>query len=112
VPEQQLGVGEVVEDAEYEAHYGSYALPITVRVGATLPLLSSSIGRVCLAHMPETLTGPVLRAETGPAPLVVALALPVREATQEVPATLADELRATTGVISAELGHQAAPRRA
>ncbi|WP_410574801.1 IclR family transcriptional regulator [Amycolatopsis sp. cmx-4-61] len=43
--------------------YGSYALPITVRVGATMPLFASSIGRVYLAHLPETLTGPVLRAE-------------------------------------------------
>ena len=43
--------------------YGSYALPITVRVGATLPMLSSSVGRVYLAHLPETLTGPVLRGE-------------------------------------------------
>jgi DNA-binding IclR family transcriptional regulator len=45
-------------------------------------------------------------------PLVVALALPIREATEEVLAGLADELRATTAAISAELGHTAAPRRA
>lgn len=43
--------------------YGTYALPITVRVGATLPLLSSSVGRVYLTHLPEVLTGPVLQAE-------------------------------------------------
>ncbi|MFJ8025739.1 IclR family transcriptional regulator [Streptomyces sp. NPDC096311] len=43
--------------------YGSYALPITVRIGATLPMLASSIGRVYLAHLPETLTEPVLRGE-------------------------------------------------
>lgn len=43
--------------------YGYYALPITVRVGATMPLFASSIGRVYLAHLPETLTGPVLHAE-------------------------------------------------
>jgi DNA-binding IclR family transcriptional regulator len=41
--------------------YGSYALPITVRVGATLPLLTSSVGRVFLAYLPETLTEPVIR---------------------------------------------------
>lgn len=41
--------------------YGSYALPITVRVGATLPLLTSSVGRVFLSYLPETLTKPVLR---------------------------------------------------
>jgi len=49
--------------------YGSYALPITVRVGATLPLLTSSVGRVFLAYLPETLTEPVLRSQlesTGP----------------------------------------------
>ena len=46
--------------------YGSYALPITVRVGATLPLLTSSVWRVFLAHLPETLTAPVIKDETGP----------------------------------------------
>lgn len=43
--------------------YGAHALPITVRVGATLPLLTSSIGRVYLAYLPETMTGPVLRSQ-------------------------------------------------
>ncbi len=46
--------------------YGSYALPITVRVGATLPLLTSSVGRVYLAYLPESLTSPVLRSEVSP----------------------------------------------
>jgi DNA-binding IclR family transcriptional regulator len=45
--------------------YGSYALPITVRVGATLPLLTSSVGRVFLAYLPETLTEPILRSRPG-----------------------------------------------
>lgn len=43
--------------------YGSYALPITVRVGSTMPMLYSSVGRVFLAHLPETLTGPVVHDE-------------------------------------------------
>lgn len=43
--------------------YGSYALPINVRVGATLPMVSSSVGRVYLAYLPETLTDPVVRDE-------------------------------------------------
>jgi DNA-binding IclR family transcriptional regulator len=47
--------------------YGSYALPVTVRIGATLPLLASSVGRVYLAHLPETLTGPVIQAQPVPA---------------------------------------------
>ena len=46
--------------------YGSYALPITVRVGATLPMLASSVGRVYLTHLPESLTTPVIRDELGP----------------------------------------------
>jgi DNA-binding IclR family transcriptional regulator len=137
--------------------YGSYALPITVRVGATLPMLSSSVGRVYLAHLPETLTGPVLRGEresgthadvsdaeiariketvlrdgvaltsggvipgvtsaaapvftAGSLPLVVAIALPAREATDEVLAAVTAELRSTTTAMSAELGHSA-PRGA
>lgn len=43
--------------------YGSYPLPITVRVGATLPLSTSSLGMVCLAHLPRVVTDPVLAAE-------------------------------------------------
>ncbi len=43
--------------------YGTYALPMTVRLGATLPLLTSAVGQVYLAHLADTLTGPVLRAE-------------------------------------------------
>lgn len=43
--------------------YGSYALPITVRVGATMPMFASSVGRVYLSYLPATLTDPVVRAE-------------------------------------------------
>ncbi|MHA6761401.1 IclR family transcriptional regulator [Streptacidiphilus sp. PAMC 29251] len=43
--------------------YGSYALPITVRVGATMPLLTSSVGRVFLAHLPAAITDPVLQSQ-------------------------------------------------
>lgn len=43
--------------------YGAHALPITVRVGATMPLLTSSVGRVYLAHLPRALTDPVLQAQ-------------------------------------------------
>ncbi len=44
--------------------YGSYDLPITVRVGATLPIMASSVGRVFLAYLPSALTKPVLRRES------------------------------------------------
>lgn len=43
--------------------YGSYPLPITVRVGATLPLLTSSVGITCVAHLPRVVTDPVVEAE-------------------------------------------------
>ncbi|MFF4508788.1 IclR family transcriptional regulator [Streptomyces sp. NPDC001401] len=43
--------------------YGTRPLPLTVRVGATLPLLTSSVGQVFLAHLPESLTGEVLGGE-------------------------------------------------
>jgi DNA-binding IclR family transcriptional regulator len=136
--------------------YGSYALPITVRVGATLPMLTSSVGRVFLAHLPDTLTGPVVEAERAGArlsdaeladivatvrrdgvaltsggvipgvaslaapvfaagqtlPLVVALAMPDRAATDDAVVTISRDLRETTAAISAELGHQPEPRRA
>ncbi len=40
--------------------YGKHALALEVRVGATLPLLASSAGRVFLAVLPESMTAPVL----------------------------------------------------
>ncbi|MEU2676714.1 IclR family transcriptional regulator [Streptomyces sp. NPDC007107] len=40
--------------------YGAHALPITVRVGATMPLLTSAMGGAFLAYLPEQLTTPVL----------------------------------------------------
>jgi DNA-binding IclR family transcriptional regulator len=43
--------------------YGAYPLPITVRVGATMPLLHSSVGRVCLAYLPEATTRPILQEQ-------------------------------------------------
>ncbi|WP_217240183.1 IclR family transcriptional regulator [Streptomyces sp. AC555_RSS877] len=43
--------------------YGTRPLPLTVRVGATLPLLTSSVGQVFLAHLPESLTEEVLGEE-------------------------------------------------
>jgi DNA-binding IclR family transcriptional regulator len=52
--------------------YGTHVLPVTVRIGATMQLLSSSIGRVYLAFLPDSLTEPILReqqadAGSGPA---------------------------------------------
>lgn len=43
--------------------YGRYPLPITVRVGATLPLATSSVGIVCLTYLPSVVTEPVVTAE-------------------------------------------------
>ncbi|MFB6775079.1 hypothetical protein [Streptomyces sp. NPDC056337] len=40
--------------------YGAHALPITVRVGATMPLLTSTMGGAFLAHLLAQLTEPVL----------------------------------------------------
>ncbi|MFC9424331.1 IclR family transcriptional regulator [Streptomyces sp. NPDC056987] len=136
-------------------NYGSYALPITVRVGATMPMLTSSIGRVYLAHLPTVLTEPVLREQADTAaqadlsdaeiealkeevrmqgfavtsggvvpgvssvaapvfttgdslPLVVALVLPARHATEAAIAQLARELCDTTAAVSAGIGHTSA----
>ena len=41
---------------------GAYLLPMTVRIGTTLPLLTTSAGQVYLAHLPATLTEPVREA--------------------------------------------------
>lgn len=136
--------------------YGKYALPITVRVGATIPLWSSSVGRVYLAHLPETLTQPLLEAQlaaveaeagrpaktevdrvkaevvrTGVAvttggvvpgvasvaapvfsagqslPLVVALAMPARDVSEEIMASVAAELLRSAEAMSRELGYVA-----
>lgn len=131
--------------------YGSYALPITVRIGATMPLTLSSVGRVYLAHLPETLTGPVLQSQSvagdlpewtrseiddirtdvlkrgfaltsggvipgvtslaAPVftvseslPLVVAVALPATQATDDEVASVATELLRFTAMMSADLG--------
>lgn len=43
--------------------YGAYALPITIRVGSTMPLLTSAIGHVYLAHLPDTMVAPFLHDE-------------------------------------------------
>ncbi|ABG93672.1 transcriptional regulator, IclR family protein [Rhodococcus jostii RHA1] len=43
--------------------YGAHALPITIRVGATMPLLTSAIGRVYLAHLPATMTTSIVETE-------------------------------------------------
>jgi DNA-binding IclR family transcriptional regulator len=45
--------------------YGTFALPLTVRVGATLPLLRSSAGMVFLATLPESLTQRALAKASG-----------------------------------------------
>lgn len=133
--------------------YGSYALPITVRVGATMSMLSSSIGRVYLAHLPATLVDPVLRGEfesgardevspveiarireavlhdgyartsggvvpgvvsvAAPVfsageslPLVVAIALPARVATEAVLEEVTASLLHATDEMSVELGYE------
>ena len=43
--------------------YGTHVLPVTVRTGATMQLLSSSLGRVYLAFLPDSLTDPILREQ-------------------------------------------------
>ena len=43
--------------------YGSHALPINIRLGATLPMLTSSSGRVFLGYLPETMWAAPLEAE-------------------------------------------------
>lgn len=102
--------------------YGASALPITVRVGATMPLLASSVGRVYLAHLPATLTDPVLRAEDGDPveaarvgaevrengyafttggviPGVASLAAPVFTAGESLPLTIAVALPACSATV-------------
>lgn len=48
--------------------YGTRPLPLTVRVGATLPLLSSSVGQIFLAYLPVSLTRELCDREMSTAP--------------------------------------------
>lgn len=41
---------------------GDHVLPIVTRVGTTMPLATTSAGRVFLAYLPASLTDPILRA--------------------------------------------------
>jgi DNA-binding IclR family transcriptional regulator len=43
--------------------HGRYPLPIVARVGSTLPLVDTSVGRIFLAYVPEQMTQPVLRSQ-------------------------------------------------
>jgi DNA-binding IclR family transcriptional regulator len=42
--------------------YGAYPLPITVGVGSTLPVLTTSAGQVFLTYLPDALAEPVVQA--------------------------------------------------
>ncbi|MEU3980546.1 IclR family transcriptional regulator [Streptomyces sp. NPDC026672] len=131
--------------------YGSHALPITIRIGAVMPLAASSAGRMFLTHLPAVITEPVLRSEvesgtaaeldaaeieriktevraTGvavtsnamipgvtsvaaavfteltPLPLVIAVALPTREADPESLEHVTEELLHATSAAAGELG--------
>ncbi len=50
--------------------YGAHALPFSVRIGATLPLLASSAGRLYLAHLPDRMTRAALAASRTSAPSI------------------------------------------
>jgi DNA-binding IclR family transcriptional regulator len=82
--------------------YGAYALPITVRIGATLPLLTSSVGRVYLAHLPATLTDPIVQSQQ-PATLTVK---EIRQIKEDV---LRDGVAVTSGGVIPGVTSVAAP---
>ncbi|WP_413470897.1 IclR family transcriptional regulator [Streptomyces sp. WA1-19] len=65
--------------------YGARALPITVRSGATMPLLNSAMGGAFLTHLPEQLTDPVLRSQLEEGPLTEATRTRVTEIRTEPP---------------------------
>ncbi|MFI0938494.1 IclR family transcriptional regulator [Streptomyces sp. NPDC021020] len=87
--------------------YGAHALPVTVRVGATMPLLNSALGRVFLAHLPRQLTGPVLCAQLECDTLDTATREEVRRITAEVLG--ADGVAATAGGVIPGVTSVAAP---
>ena len=77
------------------------------RVAITPAVLALTSGGVIPGV--TSVAAPVFTA--GSLPLVVAIALPARVATEEVLAAVTAELRSTTVAMSAEVGH-AAPRGA
>ncbi|MFD7691606.1 IclR family transcriptional regulator [Streptomyces sp. NPDC059781] len=86
--------------------YGAHALPITVRIGATMPLLNSAMGGAFLAHLPEQLTEPVLRVQLESATLDP----PTRERVDEIRAeVLRDGVATTSGGVIPGVTSVAAP---
>ncbi|MGW5639912.1 IclR family transcriptional regulator [Streptomyces sp. NPDC003832] len=86
--------------------YGAHALPITVRVGATMPLLNSAIGGAFLAHLPRQLTEPVLRAQLETESLDAATRERVDRITADV---LRDGVASTVGGLIPGVASVAAP---
>ncbi|WP_407915823.1 IclR family transcriptional regulator [Kitasatospora sp. NE20-6] len=86
--------------------YGTHALPITVRVGATMPLLNSAMGGVFLAHLPGQVTEPVLCGQLDTA----ALDAPTRERVDRIRAdVLRDGAASTVGGVIPGVTSVAAP---
>ncbi|MEU6111994.1 IclR family transcriptional regulator [Streptomyces albidoflavus] len=86
--------------------YGAHALPITVRAGATMPLLNSAMGGAFLTHLPEQLTDPVLRAQLEEDPLTEATRTRVTEIRTE---THREGVAATVGGVIPGVTSLAAP---
>ncbi|WP_445408415.1 IclR family transcriptional regulator domain-containing protein [Streptomyces albidoflavus] len=86
--------------------YGARALPITVRSGATMPLLSSAMGGAFLTHLPEQLTDPVLRSQLEEGPLTEATRTRVTEIRTE---TRREGVAATVGGVIPGVTPLAAP---
>jgi DNA-binding IclR family transcriptional regulator len=86
--------------------YGAHPLPVTIRLGATLPLLSSAVGRVYLAHLPDTVTEPVLRSQLAPEPVTVRTREEVKRLRAEV---LELRVAVTSGSLIPGLASIAAP---
>ncbi len=86
--------------------YGAHALPITVRVGATMPLLNSAMGGAFLAHLSDQVTEPVLRTQLEQEPLSPA----TRERVAEIKAGVArDGVASTVGGVIPGVTSVAAP---
>ncbi|MGZ2362021.1 IclR family transcriptional regulator [Streptomyces sp. 372A] len=86
--------------------YGAHALPITVRVGATMPLLTSAMGGAFLAHLPEQLTEPVLCGQLE----VKTLDEPTRERVDRIRAGVRrDGVASTVGGVIPGVASVAAP---
>ncbi len=85
------------------SEFGNYRLPVSLRVGSSLPLSGSAIGRVYLAYLPKSMTATLLANEKAAAK-AIGLTLPSdRELEAELRKIRASLIYTTNNTITAKI---------